>query len=50
MEQIFPYNEHNRKNSLKYQDLAEPDGMILHLYGTMEGRRNYWSIYSILVV
>jgi hypothetical protein len=34
------YNGHKKFHSLKYQALMLPNGIIGHLYGPMEGRRN----------
>ena len=39
MQQVV-YNEHKRKQALKYQVVITPDGQILHAYGPMEGRRH----------
>ena len=41
----FVHNGHKRKHALKYQAVNTPDGMIAHLYGPLEGRRHYWTLY-----
>ena len=38
--QLFACNGHKRKHALKFQAVNSPDGMILHAYGPMEGRRH----------
>eukprot|EP00171_Calliarthron_tuberculosum_P009482 IDg9482t1 len=43
--QLVAYNGHKRKHALKYQAVNSPDGMILHAYGPMEGRRHDWTLY-----
>lgn len=44
-EQNAAYNGHKRKHALKYQTITSPDGLILHAYGPMEGRRHDWALY-----
>ena len=44
MQQVV-YNGHKRKHALKYQAVTTPDGLILHAYGPMEGRRHDWTMY-----
>ena len=39
------YNGHKRKHALKYQAVTPPDGMILHAYGPVEGRRHDWFMF-----
>lgn len=39
------YNGHKRRHALKYQAMVTPDGLILHAYGPMEGRRHDWTLY-----
>ena len=39
------YNGHNGFHALKYQALVCPDGILLHGYGPVEGRRHYWTLY-----
>ncbi|KAF0729938.1 hypothetical protein Ae201684P_014315 [Aphanomyces euteiches] len=34
------YNGHKRKHSLKFQTLVTPDGIIVHVFGPVEGRRH----------
>eukprot|EP00117_Sycon_ciliatum_P008679 scpid29032/ scgid11272/ len=34
------YNGHKRTHALKYQAVASPDGLMIHLYGPVEGRRH----------
>ena len=38
--QRVTYNGHKRIHSLKFQSVVAPDGMILNLYGPVEGRRH----------
>lgn len=40
------YNGHKRAHALKYQAVMTPDGIILHLYGPVEGRRHDWTLYT----
>ena len=39
------YNGHKRKHALKYQTIVTPDGLILHEFGPLEGRRHDWTLY-----
>lgn len=39
------YNGHKRKHALKFQAITAPDGLFLHCYGPMEGRRHDWTLY-----
>lgn len=34
------YNEHKRKHALNFQAIVAPDGMFLHGFGPLEGRRH----------
>jgi hypothetical protein len=34
------YNGHKRVHALKYQSITTPDGIIVHLFGPIEGRRH----------
>ena len=34
------YNGHKRKHALKYQAVLTPDGMLLHVYGLLKGRKH----------
>ena len=45
MKQLVVYNGHKRKHSLKFQAVNSSDGMILHAYGPVEGRRHDWFMY-----
>lgn len=45
MDQKVVYNGHKRKHSQKYQAVTAPDGIILHAFGPMEGRRHDWTLY-----
>ena len=40
------YNGHKRKHALKFQALNSPDGLVLHVYGPIEGRRHDWTMYT----
>eukprot|EP00171_Calliarthron_tuberculosum_P001528 IDg1528t1 len=40
------YNGHKCKHALKYQSVTAPDGLILHAYGPVEGRRHDWTLYG----
>lgn len=39
------HNGHRRKQSLKYQSVTTPDGLILHAHGPMAGCRHDWALY-----
>ena len=39
-------NGHKRKNSLKYQAVYAPDGLIAHAFGPMEGQRHDWTLFA----
>jgi hypothetical protein len=39
------YSGHKRRNCLKFQAISAPDGLILHLFGPVEGRRHDMSLY-----
>ena len=45
MRQLVVYNGHKRKHALKCQAVNTPDGMILHAYGSVEGRRHDLYLY-----
>ena len=45
MQQLVAYDGHKRKHGLKYQVISAPDGLILHCFGPMEGRRHDWTLY-----
>lgn len=45
MEQRATYNGHKGFDCLKFQAVVAPDGLILHLYGTVEGRRHYRTMF-----
>jgi DDE superfamily endonuclease len=34
------YSGHKRQNCLKFQAISAPDGLVLHLFGPVEGRRH----------
>ena len=38
--QRVAYNRHKRVHALKYQSVTTPDGLIVDLYGPVEGRRH----------
>jgi DDE superfamily endonuclease len=40
------YSGHKRKNCLKFQAISAPDGLVLHLFGPMEGRRYDMFLYN----
>lgn len=44
-QQLF-YNGHKRVHSLKYQTIVAPDGLIVHLFGPMEGRRHDCALFN----
>jgi nuclease HARBI1 len=46
MRQRATYSGHKRRNCLKFQAVAAPDGLLLGLYGPTEGRRHDMSMYS----
>ena len=39
------FNGHKRIHSLKYQSVVAPNGMIVHFYGPIEGRRHDSALY-----
>ena len=41
------YNGHKRIHSLKYQSVTTPSGMIVNLYGSIEGRRHDSAILAL---
>eukprot|EP00171_Calliarthron_tuberculosum_P001768 IDg1768t1 len=43
--QTVAYNGHKRKHALKFQAISTPDGMFLHMYGPLEGRKHDWTLY-----
>lgn len=45
MLQFVAYNGHKRKHFPKFQTVTRPDGMILHAYGPLEGRRHDWTLW-----
>jgi len=38
--QRFVYNEHKRVHAIKFQSVAVPNGIIVNLYGPVEGIRH----------
>ena len=34
------YNGHKKRNCMKFQGVSLPDGLIVNLYGPVEGRRH----------
>lgn len=40
------YNGHKRFHALKFQPIVCPDGILLHRYGPVEGKRHDWTLYS----
>ena len=38
------YNGHKRKHALKYQAVLTTDGMLLHVYGPLDGRKHDWTL------
>lgn len=43
--QIVVYNWHKRSHELKLQAVTTPDGIIMHAYGAVEGRRHDRILY-----
>jgi len=39
------YSGHKRRNCLKFQALSLPDGLILHMFGPVEGRRHDMTLF-----
>ena len=39
------YSGHKRRNCVKFQAVSTPDGLILHIFGPVEGRRHDMSLY-----
>ena len=46
IEQSATYIGHKRFNALKFQAVVASDGLILHLYGPVEGRRNDLTMFQ----
>ena len=44
--QRVAYNGHKWKHALMFQALNSPDGLVLHVYGPIEGRRHDWTMYT----
>jgi hypothetical protein len=44
-EQRVVYNGHKRIHSIKFQSIVSPSGMIVSLYGPVEGRRHDITLY-----
>ena len=44
-QQNVAYNGHKRKHALKFQAVSTPDGLFLHTFGPIEGRRHDWTLY-----
>ena len=44
--QRVAYKGHKRKHALKFQAFNSPDGLVLHVYSPIEGRRHDWTIYT----
>lgn len=42
--QMVAHNGHKRKHSLKFQAFNTPDGLFMHVYGSIEGRRHDWTM------
>lgn len=40
------YNGHKRVHALKFQSIVAPDGMILDMYGPIEGRRHDMALFA----
>jgi DDE superfamily endonuclease len=40
------YSGHKRQNCLKFQAISAPDGLLLHLFGPVEGRRHDMFLYN----
>jgi DDE superfamily endonuclease len=45
LSQRATYSGHKRRNCIKFQAISAPDGLILHLFGPMEGRRHDMTLY-----
>jgi hypothetical protein len=46
LRQRATYSGHKRRNCLKFQAVAAPDGLLLSLHGPMEGRRHDMTMYT----
>jgi nuclease HARBI1 len=44
--QTATYSGHKRDNYLKFQATSAPDGLVLHLFGLVEGRRHDMFLYK----
>jgi DDE superfamily endonuclease len=40
------YSGHKSRNCIKFQAISAPDGLILHRFGPMEGRRHDMTLYQ----
>jgi DDE superfamily endonuclease len=45
LRQITSYSGHKRRNCVNFQAVSAPDGLILPLYGPIEGRRHDMTLY-----
>lgn len=39
------YNDHKRKNAVKFQAIVPPHGMFWHVYGPVDGRSHDWNLF-----
>ncbi len=44
-QQNVAYKGYKRKHALKFQAVSTPDGLFLHTFGPIEGRRHDWTLY-----
>lgn len=44
-DQRATYNGHKPRNAIKRKEIGIPEGLIFHLYGHEEGRRNYMTLF-----
>ena len=51
-DQRLVYNGHNRYHCLEYQSMKTPNGTIVNLFGSLEGRRygNFILAQSVVMV
>ncbi len=40
------FSGHNRTNRLKWQAVVGPDGIVMHLFGPLEGRRHDMTLFK----
>lgn len=44
MAQLSAYSGHKRKHAMQYQTFNTPDGLVIQLFGHLEGRGHDWTL------